>query len=389
MSQAEDPHRLERADEHGVSVEDVRQLMGASTPHFALQLRERIARLIADLPPGHPARVEGEREIARLERLGHIGETRGETGEKDWKLHVLPSVAPQRLLDLSLMLDPRHRSPATSPRCPFDLCDGSGLRVDEQTNTASDCPCRPQLVANARARRLRDRVPRRYTNLSWDRHPLTQLANDPLNADSVRRVRRFCAEIGANLAEGRGLWLMGHTGTGKTTLGYMIAATATEAQHSVLSFNAVALLNRVRTTIDADSRETSEQVIRTLAEVELLHIEDLRVVRPTEWVLEQLYLIVNTRYEERRSIVFTSDIDSDEDGPLEPIPRELEQHIGTRTFSRLLEMCGDPVVIMGADKRVDADVPGSRSHLSPPAPAGPAADGQSWAPPAPELLTLP
>lgn len=76
MSQAEDPNRM-RA-EHVVTVEDVRQLMGAATPHFALQLRERIARLIAGLPPGHPARVEGEREIARLERLGLEGETRGE-----------------------------------------------------------------------------------------------------------------------------------------------------------------------------------------------------------------------------------------------------------------------------------------------------------------------
>jgi hypothetical protein len=99
MSQAEDPIRLERADEHEVSVEDVRRLMGASTPHFALQLRARIARLIAGLPPEHPARVEGKREIARLERLGQVGETRGETGEKDWKMHVLPSVAPERLLD--------------------------------------------------------------------------------------------------------------------------------------------------------------------------------------------------------------------------------------------------------------------------------------------------
>ena len=52
--------------------------MGASTPHFALQLRERMAKLIADLPPGHAARIEGEREIARLERLGFEGETRGE-----------------------------------------------------------------------------------------------------------------------------------------------------------------------------------------------------------------------------------------------------------------------------------------------------------------------
>ena len=79
MSEAEDPRRLARKRGSGeVSVEDVRQLMGASTPHFAPQLRNRIAALIADLPADHPARLEGEREIARLERLGFDGETRGE-----------------------------------------------------------------------------------------------------------------------------------------------------------------------------------------------------------------------------------------------------------------------------------------------------------------------
>lgn len=254
----------------------------------------------------------------------------------------------------------RPRPSDDAPRCPLDICDGSGFEIDEQTNTARDCACRTQLVANARARRLRDRVPRRYTNLSWDRHPLTHLARDPLTADSVRIVKRYCADISANLAEGRGLWLMGHTGTGKTTLGYMIAATAAQARHSVLSFNAVALLNRIRSTIDQDSRERSGDVIRTLAEVELLHIEDLSVAQPTEWVLEQLYLIVNMRYEENRSIVFTSDIGSDEDGPLEPNPRELAEHVGARTYSRLLGMSGNPVLIMGTDKRIDSDVPGAK-----------------------------
>jgi hypothetical protein len=79
MSEAEDPDRLARIQQaHEVTVEDVRQLMGASTPHFALQLRNRIAKLVANLPADHPARVEGEREIARLERLGLVGETRGE-----------------------------------------------------------------------------------------------------------------------------------------------------------------------------------------------------------------------------------------------------------------------------------------------------------------------
>jgi DNA replication protein DnaC len=254
----------------------------------------------------------------------------------------------------------RRSSPETLERCPLNLCDGSGFAIDEQTNTASDCACRVQRVANARVRRLRDRVPRRYMDLSWERHPLTQLAQDPLNAESVRIVKRFCADIDTNLDEGRGLWLMGHTGTGKTTLGYMVAASATHAKRSVLSFNAVALLNRIRATMDHDSRERSGDVIRTLAEVDLLHVEDLRVARPTEWVLEQLYLIVNMRYEERRSIVFTSDIDSDEDGPLVPNPKELEKHIGTRTYSRLLEMCDSrPVLIMGTDRRIDPDVPGA------------------------------
>jgi DNA replication protein DnaC len=245
-------------------------------------------------------------------------------------------------------------------RCPFGLCDGSGFQIDEQTNTASDCACRPQRIANARARRLRDRVPRRYMDLSWERYPLPQITAE--NPDSVRRVRRFCDDVSGNLAAGRGLWLQGHTGTGKTTLGYMVAAAAVRAQHTVLSFNAVALLNRVRATFDASSSETTAAVIDALATVELLHVEDLRVVRPTEWVLEQLYLIVNSRYEAQRSIVFTSDIDSDEDGPLSPPPPpELGHHVGARTFSRLMEICGDPVYVLGRDNRLDHGVPGLHS----------------------------
>lgn len=82
MSQAEDPSRVARLQRNdAATVADVRQLMGASTPHFALQLRNRIAALIADLPPEHPARVAGEREIVRLQRLGFEGETRGEGRE--------------------------------------------------------------------------------------------------------------------------------------------------------------------------------------------------------------------------------------------------------------------------------------------------------------------
>lgn len=79
MSESENPELLGQAKE--LTAEDIRALAGPSTPHFSLQIRNRIRRLIAPLPEGHPARVEGERQIARLEELSrHSGEPRDGLG---------------------------------------------------------------------------------------------------------------------------------------------------------------------------------------------------------------------------------------------------------------------------------------------------------------------
>jgi hypothetical protein len=79
VSEAENPQLLAQGGE--VTAEDIRALAGASTPHFALQVRNRIRRLIEPLPAGHPARIEGERKIARLEELAdNSGDPRGTLG---------------------------------------------------------------------------------------------------------------------------------------------------------------------------------------------------------------------------------------------------------------------------------------------------------------------
>ena len=79
MSEAENPELL--TPTHEVTPEDIRALVGASTPHFALQVRNRVRRLIEPLPAGHPARIEGERKIAELEDLAdHSGDPRGTMG---------------------------------------------------------------------------------------------------------------------------------------------------------------------------------------------------------------------------------------------------------------------------------------------------------------------
>ena len=89
MAEQERPDRLQ--PDRPVTVDDVRALMGASTPHFALQLRNRISKLIAGLPADDPARQLGEHEIARLNRIAFTGEVRGEDAEPG--MRTLPSVS--------------------------------------------------------------------------------------------------------------------------------------------------------------------------------------------------------------------------------------------------------------------------------------------------------
>ena len=81
MSEYERPDRTQREP----TMEDLRHLFGASTPHFALHLRNRIRRIIADLPQDHPVRLEGEREIMRLDRIAVEGERRGKPPEPGLK----------------------------------------------------------------------------------------------------------------------------------------------------------------------------------------------------------------------------------------------------------------------------------------------------------------
>jgi hypothetical protein len=88
MAEAEQPERLR--GERPITVDDIRGLTAASTPHFALQLRNRVRKLIGGLAADDPVRVEGERAIARLEQIAYTGETRG--GAHEEPLRPLPSL---------------------------------------------------------------------------------------------------------------------------------------------------------------------------------------------------------------------------------------------------------------------------------------------------------
>jgi DNA replication protein DnaC len=220
--------------------------------------------------------------------------------------------------------------------CAYDMCDGSGFLYDLETNTAYDCKCRPQRVALAKARSLSAVIPRRYRDVSFDRPPVTEIDRQVVTA-----VRRFTDRIDEKLDAGRGLWLMGPVGTGKTTLAMLVAKSALAAGRSVAIYSLPRLLNEIRDTHRAERSHVD--LLDRLTAVDLLHIDDVGAERTTDWVLEELYSIVNARYEDERSMVITTNI----------LDREaLCDQISERTVSRLTEMC-DEVPLIGHDRRMD------------------------------------
>jgi len=149
------------------------------------------------------------------------------------------------------------------------------------------------------------------------------------------------------------MWFLGSPGTGKSHLAYLISQHALQANRSVAIYTGPRLLDEIRRTYGDDESGSTLDLIDRLTSVELLHIEDLAVARPTDWVLEQLYNIINGRYENERSIVFTCDLTGDDEEVGAIHPERLADHITARNFSRLMEMCGDPLILAGRDNRLD------------------------------------
>jgi DNA replication protein DnaC len=219
--------------------------------------------------------------------------------------------------------------------CPLGVCDGSGFVVDEATRVATPCRCRPQRVERRRAASLSAVIPRKYRGVSFDRPPVTEIV-EPV----VRAVRAYVRDVDRRLDAGDGLWLEGDVGTGKTTLAMLVSRSALEAGRSVAIYSLPRLLAEIRATFEADSEGSYVDFLDRLARVDLLHVDDVGAERTSPWVLEQLYAIVNARYEDERAILITTNLRLE----------ELEEQITARTVSRLKEMC-EVLPLYGADAR--------------------------------------
>ena len=242
-------------------------------------------------------------------------------------------------------------------------------------------------------------IGRRFLEVSFEREPIVSL--DPI---VLRPVRAFMRDIAANLDAGRGLWFDGPVGTGKTSLAILVAKAAKDAGRTYAVYPVPRLLAEIKRTFDRDASDNYLAFFHKLCSVDVLVLDDLGAEKQTEWVLEQLYSIVNERWQDRRSIVVTTNIpDPDPEAPgrslkasarelrdvvgggrvderdldelrrllerlervagdlagremeadFDPIAR-MRKQVGARTVSRLVEICDDPIPIMGPDLRMAA-----------------------------------
>ena len=283
--------------------------------------------------------------------------------------------------------------------CPRGECDGSTWVLDEESGEARPCSCREQRVRRAVSGGIGTGIGRRFLEVSFEREPIVSI--EPAQ---LRRVRTFTRAISKNLDEGKGLWFDGPIGTGKTSLAILVAKAAKDAGRSYAVYPVPRLLAEIKRTFDRDASDNYMGFFRRLCTVDVLVLDDLGAEKQTEWVLEQLYSIVNERWQDRRSIVVTTNLpDPDPDTPgrllrasardlrdatasgrvssrdldelrrmververaaaqvsdleltaeYDPIVR-LRRQIGSRTVSRLIEICDDPLPIMGEDLRMSA-----------------------------------
>jgi DNA replication protein DnaC len=230
--------------------------------------------------------------------------------------------------------------PFREQACAVGVCDGSGWILGPE-DVARACQCRAERLNRGRSRGISSVIPPRYRGVSFERPPVSDMARDLQTKIAVSQVREYTEDLESQLAAGRGLWIFGDTGTGKTTLAMLISKAALEAGRTVAIYSLPKLLARIRRTYDSEPGGDSYlSFFERLTAVDLLHIDDLGAEKRSDWVLEQLYALINERYETQRSMLITTNLGHE----------ELEEQIGPRTVSRLAQIC-EEVKLVGDDRR--------------------------------------
>jgi len=247
--------------------------------------------------------------------------------------------------------------------CP--LCEGTGWKtVPSGPNAASGkserrvarCDC--QLRSRAQSLLTAARIPRRYEHCE-----LTNYDTDFPNAHASLAEAHFVASNFAKKCDPRGdkgLLIIGSIGTGKTHLAVgIIKELILNRGICCLFYDYRELLKEIQNSYNSAVQTTELDVLRPVFDTDVLVLDELGAVKPTEWVWDTVSLILNTRYNDNRTTIITTNF---EDQPAAGVVSSISparaasrgetlgDRIGERMRSRLHEMCRT-VTLDGTDFR--------------------------------------
>ena len=219
--------------------------------------------------------------------------------------------------------------------CP--ACYGSGMEIVAGKG-ARPCKCRKQKAHNTLLDKAR--IPKRYLDCHFHNYKIFN--------PSQERAFRFASNLAINFpANDRGALFMGTVGVGKTHLAVSILKGLTERGFSCKFYEFGALLKEIQDSYNSHTQSSELKVLSPIFDAEILVLDEIGASKPTEWVRDTMAHIINTRYNDKKLTIFTTNFLDERRAEREEI---LEDRIGVRLRSRLYEMC-KTIVIGGEDYR--------------------------------------